>query len=112
MTAVGSVPIRPVRPSGRSRSRSHIRLNAAFLDGVGLGTLPPDAQASLLKSVKASLEETVGWRIALRLTDPEIKEISNLSDSGDERGALAWLDSHVPEHGTSSEPRWMRSHRR
>lgn len=75
-----------------------IKLDKAFLAGVGLGDLPPAAQQSLLASAYRSLEESIGRRIAQRLTEDQIDALSALIDHGNEPGALALLDQCVPDH--------------
>ena len=73
-------------------------LDDSFLEGTGLAGLPDPYRHALLKQVTQSLEERVGGRIAASLTDDQLQEFERLMESGDQEGALGWLQGNAPDY--------------
>lgn len=77
--------------------RNHMfALDDAFLREVGLGELPDELKAPFLTHVYESLELRVGREMAEDLTDEQLIAFDELIESGDEDGALAWIERTVP----------------
>ncbi len=75
-----------------------IRLDAAWLAELGLGELAPDVANDLLAFAYEKLEMNVGMRLASQMTSEQLDQFEAFVDSGDERGALGWLEERFPDY--------------
>lgn len=75
-----------------------IRLDAALLESVGLGSLPPEDANSLLKHLYETLEMRVGYTLAERFSPEQLDEFEAIIDTGDEAAARAFLADAAPDH--------------
>jgi hypothetical protein len=64
----------------------------------GLRDIDPDLKENLTHAFMDALEMRVGSRLGKRLSDEEIDDFEKYIDGKDEKGALAWLQIHIPEH--------------
>ena len=75
-----------------------ITLDGEFLAGLGLGSLPPDDQRSLLSAIYQQLELNVGMRLTGRMSAEELQDYETVVDAGDDARVLAWLQVHAPDY--------------
>ena len=75
-------------------------MDESILAEVGLDTLPKEYRQALLRQVTSTLQKRVGRRIAAGLTDEQMAEFERFMDTGDQEGALAWLESNAPDYQT------------
>jgi hypothetical protein len=75
-----------------------IRLDDGFLHRAGLGDLPVDEKNLMLRHVYETLELRVGAVLAQSMSEGQMTEFEGYVSSGDETGALEWLESHFPDY--------------
>jgi hypothetical protein len=71
-------------------------LDHDLLARVGLGDLPDDVKASLLRTLADELETRVGTAIAARLTESQLAEFERLIEAGCDVEARQLLHDAVP----------------
>lgn len=74
------------------------KLDAAYLKQVGLDTLPAAEANVLLTYVYETLEMRVGTALAHEMTNRQLDEFQTLVGSGDDAGALKWLETNFPDY--------------
>ncbi|MGH3223195.1 MAG: DUF5663 domain-containing protein [Streptosporangiaceae bacterium] len=75
-----------------------IKLDADFLNGVGLADLPERDRNLFLKHVYDTLELRVGQRLAKRMSDAQLDEFEVFINRKDDAGAFSWLESNFPDY--------------
>lgn len=80
-----------------------IKLNAEFLDEVGLADLPADLAKQFLGHTYETLEMRVGMKLASRMSNDQLDEFEKLIDANDESGALEWLETNFPDYKNDVE---------
>lgn len=74
------------------------KLDNAFLEELGLGTLPPVEKNKMLAHIYETLEMRVGMRLAEQMTNEQLDEFERYINAQDEAGALKWLESNFPNY--------------
>ena len=93
-------------------------LSPELLKKVGLASLEPADQASVLEAVADALERRVGARIADALTTEACEQMTELMARDDREATLTFMTLHVPQHQTfvleelKTATRWLQSHAR
>ncbi len=72
-----------------------IRVDEAFLEKVGLTSMPEDEKVAFTELAQAELETRVGQGLGKLLTDDELKEFEGITDAG---AASSWLAQHAPTY--------------
>ena len=73
-----------------------IKLNDELLAELGLADLPAGEKNQLLAHIYETLEMRVGMQLAERMTNEQLDEFEAFIASGDEGGALRWLEANFP----------------
>ncbi len=74
------------------------KLDNAFLEELGLGSLPPVEKNKMLAHIYETLEMRVGMRLAEQMTNEQLDEFERYINAQDEAGALKWLESNFPNY--------------
>ena len=74
------------------------KLDNAFLEELGLGTLPPVEKNKMLAHIYETLEMRVGMKLAEQMTNEQLDEFERYINAQDEAGALKWLESNFPNY--------------
>lgn len=74
------------------------KLDNAFLEELGLGTLPPVEKNKMLAHIYETLEMRVGMKLAEKMTNEQLDEFESYIQKKDEAGALKWLESNFPDY--------------
>ena len=74
------------------------QLDDDFLASVGLGGMPDEQKKPFLEHLLEELEMRVGTRLSEGMSDEKLAEFEKLIEARDEKGALAWLESHRPDY--------------
>lgn len=74
------------------------KLDNAFLEELGLGTLPPVEKNKMLAHVYETLEMRVGVKLAEQMSNEQLDEFESYINSKDEAGALKWLETNFPNY--------------
>ncbi|MCA9348754.1 hypothetical protein KC878_01255 [Candidatus Saccharibacteria bacterium] len=74
------------------------KLDNNFLNDIGLGSLPDQDKAAMLRHIYETLELRVGMRLAEQMTDAQLDEFEAFIDKNDEAGAKQWLDTNLPQY--------------
>jgi hypothetical protein len=74
------------------------KLDNAFLEELGLGTLPPVEKNKMLAHIYETLEMRVGMKLAEQMSNEQLDEFESYINSKDEAGALKWLESNFPNY--------------
>lgn len=74
------------------------KLDDDFLAQLGLAALPPDDKKKMLAHIYETLELRVGMKLAANMSDAQLDEFEKLMDSGNDAGALNWLETNVPNY--------------
>lgn len=72
-----------------------IRVDEAFLEKVGLASLPADEKGAFMQLAQTELETRVGQGLGKLLTPSELKEFEAITDP---KQASAWLTNHAPTY--------------
>lgn len=75
-----------------------IKIDNNLLVDLGLGDLPTEEKNNLLKMIYETLEKRVGMNLASKMSEQQFNEFEQFVDSGDEQGALKWLESNFPNY--------------
>ena len=74
------------------------KLDDNFLQDIGLGTLPQEQKAQMLRDIYETLELRVGMKLAEQMTDAQLDEFEALVDKKDDPAALKWLETNFPHY--------------
>lgn len=74
------------------------KLDNAFLEELGLGTLPPVEKNKMLAHIYETLEMRVGMKLAEQMSNDQLDEFESYINAQDEAGALKWLESNFPNY--------------
>ena len=74
------------------------KLDDNFLAELGLATLPAEEKKKMLAHIYETLELRVGMKLAENMSDGQLDEFEKLMDTGNEAGALTWLETNVPNY--------------
>ena len=74
------------------------KLDNAFLEELGLGTLPPVEKNKMLAHIYETLEMRVGMKLAEQMSNEQLDEFEGFIDKNDEPGALKWLETNFPDY--------------
>ena len=74
------------------------KLDNAFLEELGLGTLPPVEKNKMLAHIYETLEMRVGMKLAEQMTNEQLDEFERYINAQDEAGALKWLETNFPNY--------------
>ncbi len=74
------------------------KLDNAFLEELGLGTLPPIEKNKMLAHIYETLEMKVGMKLAEQMTNEQLDEFESYINRKDEAGALKWLEGNFPNY--------------
>jgi hypothetical protein len=74
------------------------KLDNAFLEELGLGSLPPVEKNKMLAHIYETLEMRVGMKLAEQMTNEQLDEFESYINKQDEAGALKWLESNFPNY--------------
>lgn len=75
-----------------------IKIDQALLEELGLGHLSAGRKEVVLRTIYDEVEMRVGWALADRMSDQKLDEFGTLIDTGNEAGALAWLETNLPDY--------------
>ena len=75
-----------------------IKIDNNLLVELGLGDLPTEEKNNLLKMIYETLEKRVGMNLASKMSEQQFNEFEQFVDSGNEAGALKWLESNFPNY--------------
>ncbi len=79
-------------------SKSALKIDNTLLDELGLGALPPDEKAALLRDIYEKLEINVGMRLADQMTNEQLDEFERFFNARDDAGAFRWLETNFPNY--------------
>jgi hypothetical protein len=74
------------------------KLDNAFLEELGLGSLPPVEKNKMLAHIYETLEMRVGMKLAEQMSNEQLDEFESYINRQDEAGALKWLESNFPDY--------------
>ncbi len=74
------------------------KLDNNLLTELGLAALPVAEKNKMLAHIYETLELRVGMRLAQQMSDDQLKEFEAFIDSGNEAGALQWLETNFPDY--------------
>ena len=74
------------------------KLDDNFLAELGLATLPAEEKKKMLAHIYETLELRVGMKLAENMSDAQLDDFEKLMESGNEAGALTWLETNVPNY--------------
>jgi hypothetical protein len=74
------------------------KLDDNFLAELGLAALPAEEKKKMLAHIYETLELRVGMKLAENMTDAQLDDFEKLMDTGNEAGALTWLETNVPNY--------------
>lgn len=74
------------------------KLDNAFLEELGLGSLPPVEKNKMLAHIYETLEMRVGMKLAEQMSNEQLDEFESYINKKDEAGALKWLESNFPNY--------------
>lgn len=74
------------------------KLDNAFLEELGLGSLPAIEKNKMLAHIYETLEMRVGMRLAEQMSNEQLDEFESFINRQDEAGALKWLESNFPNY--------------
>lgn len=74
------------------------KLDNAFLEELGLGSLPPVEKNKMLAHIYETLEMRVGMKLAEQMSNEQLDEFESYINSQDEAGALKWLETNFPNY--------------
>lgn len=74
------------------------KLDNAFLEELGLGSLPPAEKNKMLAHIYETLEMRVGMRLAEQMSNEQLDEFESYINRQDEAGALKWLETNFPNY--------------
>ena len=74
------------------------QIDDAFLESLGLGTLPQQEKENMKRQIYEALEMRVGMTLASNMTEAQLDEFEGLMNKNDEEGALKWLESNFPNY--------------
>ena len=74
------------------------KLDNAFLEELGLGSLPPVEKNKMLAHIYETLEMRVGMKLAEQMSNEQLDEFESYINAKDEAGALKWLESNFPNY--------------
>lgn len=75
-----------------------LKIDNNLLDTIGLGGLPQDEKARMLRHIYETLEMRVGMTLAAQMTDAQLDEFEELANANDDAGALKWLETNFPDY--------------
>ena len=75
-----------------------IKIDNNLLVELGLGELPAAEKNRILAQIYETLELRVGVTLASQMTDEQLTEFESFIDSGNEAGALKWLEANFPNY--------------
>ena len=75
-----------------------LKLDNTLLEEIGLAALPTDEKSKMLAHIYETLEMRVGVRLAEQMSDQQLDEFETFINSGDEAGALQWLETTFPSY--------------
>jgi Protein of unknown function (DUF5663) len=75
-----------------------IRIDANYLEELGLGSLPPQEVDILLRHTYETLEARVGLILANQMTEQQLDEFNVYFDAKDDAGAFRWLEQNFPNY--------------
>lgn len=74
------------------------KLDDNFLADIGIGALPSEQKAMMLRDIYETLELRVGMKLAERMSDSQLDEFEALIDKKDDAAALKWLETNFPNY--------------
>lgn len=74
------------------------KLDNAFLEELGLGSLPAIEKNKMLAHIYETLEMRVGMRLAEQMSNEQLDEFESYINRQDEAGALKWLETNFPNY--------------
>ncbi len=74
------------------------KLDNAFLEELGLGSLPPVEKNKMLAHIYETLEMRVGMKLAEQMSNEQLDEFESYINAQDEAGALKWLETNFPNY--------------
>ncbi len=74
------------------------KLDNAFLEELGLGSLPPVEKNKMLAHIYETLEMRVGMKLAEQMSNEQLDEFEAYINKKDESGALKWLENNFPNY--------------
>jgi predicted RNA-binding Zn ribbon-like protein len=75
-----------------------LKLDNTLLEEIGLAALPADEKSKMLAHIYETLEMRVGVKLAEQMSDQQLDEFESFINTGDEAGALKWLETTFPSY--------------
>jgi len=75
-----------------------LKLDADWLESVGLRYLPATIKSDFLSVVYEEIERRVGMELSSVLTDSELGEFENLIVKDEDDASLRWLETNLPNY--------------
>lgn len=75
-----------------------LKLDDNLLTEIGLGALPTEEKGKMLRHIYETLEMRVGVKLAERMSEQQLQEFETFINSGDDAGALRWLETTFPDY--------------
>lgn len=75
-----------------------LKLDNSLLEEIGLSALPAEEKSKMLAHIYETLEMRVGVRLAEQMSDQQLDEFESFINTGDEAGALKWLETTFPSY--------------
>lgn len=79
-------------------AQSALKIDNSLLDELGLGSLPAEEKAGLLKHIYETLEMRVGMRLADQMSNEQLDEFERFFNAQDDAGAFHWLETNFPNY--------------
>lgn len=76
----------------------HVKLDDKLLEELGLDKFEEDEKNKILKKIYESLELRIGSRIAQKVSEEELKEFAEMTQSSQDQEAARWLKEKVPDY--------------
>lgn len=74
------------------------QIDDKLLETLGLGSLSQEDKEQMKQQIYETLEVRVGMQLASRMSEQQLNEFEQLMNSGDEAGALKWLETNFPDY--------------
>ena len=75
-----------------------LQIDNNLLEEIGLGSLPAEEKARMLRHIYETLEMRVGMTLAAQMSDQQLDEFEALAKQNNDKAALQWLEANFPDY--------------
>jgi len=75
-----------------------LQIDNNLLEEIGLGSLPAEEKARMLRHIYETLEMRVGMTLAAQMSDQQLVEFEALAKQNNDKAALQWLEANFPDY--------------